>query len=273
MIFILIDFIKNILKYIVRNSFREQMYLKSKLFFKKRYQLVENLKFDNYKIDIIDAKSFLAQYDEIFVNHSYQFKTKSQNPIIIDCGSNIGLSVLYYKKAYPNAIVHSFEPDQKVFMTLFNNINKNNLQKVYLNNCAVWVKNGTIDFFHENSDGGHLVNDDISEGNISKVECISLSDYISKFDLIDFLKIDIEGAEYEIMMDSSMYINKVKYLFLEFHSKGNDEWKLIEILEILSKNRFSFKIETSHQSIDPFGKINIKPFNFQLNIFAINNNF
>lgn len=269
--YILIDFFKNILKYILRDTYRNQMSLKSKLFFKNRYEPVYNLKFSKYSVDIVDSKSFLGQYDEIFVNESYRFQTESNAPVIIDCGSNIGLSILYYKNIYPNSIIHAFEPDNKIFKILSNNIYKNNLSNIVLNNCAVWVNNGTLNFFHENSDGGHLVNHENNEGKISKVECISIAEYISKFDIIDLLKIDIEGAEYEVIIDCKEHLHKVKYLFIEFHSFGNDEWKLVEILQILNNKGFTFKIESSHQSINPFNLINRKPFNFQLNIFAINN--
>lgn len=273
MIFALIYFIKSIIKYIFRSSYREQMILQSRLYFKKRYKLIQNIKFSEYNIDLVDSKSFLSQYEEIFSKQGYKFHSDSKTPLIIDCGSNIGLSILYYKKIYPNAIIHAFEPDEKIFETLSHNINKNNLKNVLLNNCAVWINNGVLNFFNENSDGGHLINEVKDEERISKVNCISLSEYISNFNTIDFLKLDIEGAEYEVLVDCSKHLDKVKFIFLEFHSIGNNEKQLVELLQILINHGFSFKIETADQSFDPFNNIKLKPFNFQLNIFAINNNF
>src|SRR5688500_10055596 len=48
---------------------------------------------------------------EIFVREIYRFETDIRNPVIIDCGSNIGLSVLYFHKSYPGARILAFEPD------------------------------------------------------------------------------------------------------------------------------------------------------------------
>src|SRR5215213_8336724 len=54
-------------------------------------------------LEIVDASSFFGIYREVFENEIYKFKSASENPLIIDGGSNIGLSVIYLKSLYPNA--------------------------------------------------------------------------------------------------------------------------------------------------------------------------
>ena len=63
----------------------------------------------------IDSESFINQYLEIFENQCLFFETKNQKPKIIDCGANIGISILYYKRLYPEAQIIGFEPDPKFF--------------------------------------------------------------------------------------------------------------------------------------------------------------
>jgi hypothetical protein len=73
--------------------------LNSSLRFKKIY----NVKFLKYSISIVDAQSFIYQFKEIFVNEVYKFNSESKSPVIFDCGSNVGTSVLYFKSIYPDA--------------------------------------------------------------------------------------------------------------------------------------------------------------------------
>ena len=61
-----------------------------------------------------DTYSFIWQFREIFTDRSYAFPCTHPNPVIYDCGSNIGLSILYYNKNYPNCRIESFEPNPTV---------------------------------------------------------------------------------------------------------------------------------------------------------------
>jgi hypothetical protein len=67
------------------------------------------------RIDFVDSVSFLHGYQEIFEEECYSFNASSSYPFIIDCGSNIGLSIIYFKRQYPNARIIGFEPDPMIF--------------------------------------------------------------------------------------------------------------------------------------------------------------
>ena len=74
-----------------------------------------------------------------------------------------------------------------------------------------------------------LVIDEIVEKN--NVRCVRLNDLLNEE--IDFLKIDIEGAELPVLKDCSDNLKNVKNLFVEYHGKYDEMFKLNEILEIL----------------------------------------
>jgi len=61
-----------------------------------------------------DAESFYVTYKEIAVDEIYKFHTSNPKPLIIDCGANMGLSVLYLSNLYPQAHVIAFEPEGPV---------------------------------------------------------------------------------------------------------------------------------------------------------------
>ena len=226
---------------------------------------IKSLKVEKSNYKIADAKSFVWQYYEIFFRQFYYFKSLKNEPVIIDCGSNIGLSLLYYKKLYPNSKVIGYEPDPKIYKILKSNIENNEIKNVVLNNKAVWVKNEDLFFASDGSDGGSI---SINSTNSEKVEGIDFKLELEKFDSIDFLKIDIEGAEVDLLNHCQNSLNHVLNVFIEYHSFEGEFQKLHQILEILSLNKFKYFIDSPTKPIKPlYPKVRNK-MDMQINIFA-----
>ena len=144
-----------------------------------------------------DAAGYLHSVDEIFGEKVYKFKTPNNSPYIIDCGANMGLSILYFKKNYPNSTILTFEPDHKTFNILKENTA--HLDGVTTKEEAVWTEDTTLEFFSEGSLAGSAVVDFAHKNNKTSVRAIDLKKYLNR--KIDFLKIDIEGAENELIYD------------------------------------------------------------------------
>ena len=119
-------------------------------------------------------------------------------PFILDCGSNIGISVLYFKSKYPGSRVLGFEPVPECFAILTKNIEENDLENVQITNAALVDSEGQICLYvgadHDlrgasisRSWGSQTTEDHIF------VNSVRLSNYING--RVDFLKLDIEGAE------------------------------------------------------------------------------
>ena len=100
------------------------------------------------------------------------------------------------------------------------------------------------------------------------VKCVRLKDLLNEE--IDFLKIDIEGAEHAVLKDCSENLKTVRNLFVEYHGVYSEMYKLNEILEILVKNNFRYYIkEGSPIYAKPFFDRNkIGDYDIILNIFA-----
>src|SRR6266487_3582389 len=67
-------------------------------------------KIDNLTFSFINENEFEGMYNETFKYNQYRFTADTSAPFILDCGSNIGVSVVYFKTLYPQAKIIAFEP-------------------------------------------------------------------------------------------------------------------------------------------------------------------
>ncbi len=227
----------------------------------------EIIKVNNLTLSVPDCLSFIWQYKEIFVDESYKFQSRNESPLIIDCGANIGLSVIYSKITYPNSRIIAIEANPEISKSLKQNIDSNGFEGIEIQNKAVWINEEGIEFNLENADSSSI----FGKGNKTKIPTLRLRDLIQNENEVDFLKIDIEGAEYEVLKDCESALNNVQNVFVEYHSFLNQEQKLNEILDILSKNKFRYFIKPVNDRTIPFinkTDKNYPQFDLQLNIFA-----
>lgn len=217
-------------------------------------------------IEITDPYWSAWSYREIFTNETYFFKTSEKSPLIIDCGANIGLSILYFKHLYPEARIIAFEPGNEIFQILERNLTSYKLRDVKILQNAVWSSESAMNFLPHGSVGGRLT-DGPSDKNYL-VKTVRLRDYLNE--KIDFLKIDIEGAEYEVLCDCRKKLHHVSNIFVEYHSRSDRQQNLDEILAILTMAGFRYHISNADPEGPPFiEKLKKKRFfDLQLNIFG-----
>ncbi len=234
--------------------------------FNKRYRSM-NLRVLGYRLLIADSLSFIWQFKEIFVDEFYCFESNTDRPIIYDCGSNIGLSCLYFKKIYPLARIKAFEADPKICDILKTNLSQNFIKGVEVFDKAVWINDATLFFESEGADGGSLINS--QSNNRIEVQAIRLRTLLEKEEHVNMLKMDIEGAETAVIEDCRDLLDKIDNLFIEYHSYTSNEQELEKILMILRENNFRYYLQAANNRKIPL--INTdkeKNMDFQANIFA-----
>jgi FkbM family methyltransferase len=217
------------------------------------------------RITLTDASWYLFSYREIFKEEIYRFNIDSPSPLIIDCGANIGLSLIYFKHLYPDARIVAFEPDGEIFGILEQNIKTFHFKNITLYAKAVWTSETELSFQPDGAVGGRLTQD----GAIN-VKTLRLKNFINQ--KVDFLKIDIEGAEYEVLKDCKDYLGNVDHLFVEHHGNQNAEENLNEILQIIRNAGFRYYLKEASPVKHPFIRQErgvLYP--LQLNIFAFRN--
>jgi FkbM family methyltransferase len=219
------------------------------------------------KISYFSPTELLHGLKEIFVDEIYKQELPS-NPFIIDCGANIGLSVIYMKNLYPDAKIVAFEPDPRNFELLKKNVDNFDLGEVEIRREAVWIENTILQFSSEGSMSSRIGNNDAR--NTIPVKAIRLKDYINK--KVDFLKLDIEGAEYQVMKDISEQLYLVHHLFLEYHGTFEQNAELSQLFDMLVEKGFTYYIKEATSIYDkplyPFKNAGIS-YDVQLNIFCI----
>lgn len=234
-------------------------------------QQVKVFRTGNQKIAYKRPYELLHAYREIFGHGMYRFTANRFNPLVMDCGANIGLGTLYFKQLYPQARVLAFEPDENNFRLLEENCRRNGLTDVQLFPAAVWTEDGFISFASKGTEASHI-DEQVSE-SAQRVPCVRLATLLQQQDSIDFLKLDIEGAEYKVVLDAAGELHKVQNLFLEYHGKAEETYKLEELFAILRKAGFMVYIRNAADALSqPFvQKKTNTPFDVQLNIFCYRN--
>ncbi len=246
-------------------TMRESQNLFKKYLRSPRYQQT-SIDFLDYSLTLPDAQSFIWQFKDIYELENYKFQPKTRNPIIIDCRANVGTSCLYFAKTYPNSQIFAFEPDKIVFKYLENNIKNNNITNVTLYNSAVWIEDGELEFSSKGADGGTLL---LSSNNMIKVKAISLNDFLSQFDYVDFLKLDIEGVEDVVLESCKDNLYKIENFFIEYHSFYGKKQNYDEVLKTLTDYDFRYYTNTANNIPKPFfNKTKYGTMDLQINIYA-----
>jgi len=205
--------------------------------------------FLGHSVAFVDSVTFLHGYKEIFQKEVYRFRASSQTPVIIDCGANIGLSIIFFKSLYPQATIFGFEPDPNIFGVCSENIKSFGLTDIVLYPQAVWIQDTQMDFSVEGGFSGRLAKPGDQNDRIS-VPTRRLRSLLDR--RIDFLKIDIEGAEHHVLMDCADLLHNVENIFVEYHSHVREKQKLHELLEVLTETGFRYHIHEAYTVRNPY---------------------
>lgn len=175
------------------------------------------------RIDDSDIRVF----KQIFVDNEYDSLNLPETAnTIVDLGANIGLSALFFLKKYPNAHIIAVEPDTVNFEFMKRNL-EDYSNHVALLQAAIWPSDGVVSFVeHDESNEGlgawGYRTETLTEGAEASVSAISIPTLMNQFsmDFIDILKVDIEGAEYELFeKDYESWLDKVGLIIIETHDR------------------------------------------------------
>ena len=249
-------------RFLKSKKYREYWMMNFRYGSKKRFQEML-VTFDGTPFLIPDVASFLSTYEELMYRGVYAFKTKQEIPIILDFGANIGLSLYFWMKSYPKAKVYGYEADPFIFKYLEYNVQGITNGNIELFNVALSDAEGVLHFASNHADGGR-----VSETGIT-VQAVDAAAEIRKFDRIDMLKIDIEGSERIILPHIAPHLDRVKNIFIEYHSEVAREQVLPELLQILKSAGFRIFISSGSCASRPLIETAVNTgFCLQLNIFG-----
>ena len=213
-------------------------------------------------IEAPENNTLIEMTNEIFNENVYtpsDFQIETDD-IVLDIGANIGIFTLY-AATKTQGTIYAFEPFPENVEFLNKNIEVNGFHNVIVQNLAVNDKIGTEKLFLSEISGGHLLFDHNIKGEINNyVEILTTTlDHIveeNSIEQIDFLKLDCEGSEGQILMSTSKNpFKKIRKIAMEFH----DNVSMLnhnEIFKLLENEGFSCKLNWDGKS--PFGYLYAK---------------
>lgn len=164
-----------------------------------------------------------------------------ESDTVMDIGAHIGLFTLFASQFCKNGKIYCFEPVKENYDILVSNINLNHLSNVSAFNIAVTDKTSPVRIFLNQDESGHSM----FEQNSTPIETQSttLKNIFDENNIhsCDFIKMDCEGAEYEIIRTLPQdYFGRIQKMIIEYHMADNKPELLRELISKLKS--FSFVI-------------------------------
>jgi FkbM family methyltransferase len=159
-------------------------------------------------------------YKEIFFKDDYRLRSDPLTPggTVIDIGANIGMFAVFAATEMRAARVYAFEPFAESFALLTRNATANHLDAIVPVALGIAGDAGTRTLHMQGRHGVHSMFG--TSGEAVTIECITLADAFDRFGIgrCDFLKLDCEGAEYEILLATPPEVfARIDRIALEYH--------------------------------------------------------
>jgi FkbM family methyltransferase len=199
----------------------------------------------------INAKTFDNFYvaSELFVEGLYDLRCNDQL-VVCDVGMNVGVASLFFAHHSNVKKVYSFEPFPSTYQSALDNfsLNPSVKDKIVPNNLGVGATNAELEIPLTNADSASMSTTDFFLEHMEKdsvrkikVQIKDVREIMAEMRSAHpsekiFLKLDCEGAEYEIMQqlhDSGLFPH-IKYVVIEWHFRGSEP-----LVKILGQNGYS----------------------------------
>lgn len=209
----------------------------------------QQIEFLGHPLYFEDLFSVYVVFKEVYLYEDYFADLDTDEPRILDCGAHIGMAALYFLNLYPKAQVICFEPDPNNFSLLERNTAHHGAS-VTRHELAISADGASYTLAQRE---GQSMATSLYERSSAittdagiEVKSTKLSEYLDE--PVDFLKLDIEGAEDGVLDECRDKLGNVNFLFIEFHTgDGLPLSRLRKILEILDEAGFDYQIERARE--------------------------
>ncbi len=189
-------------------------------------------------------------FKSIFIDREYaEYFPFGEEVTIVDIGGHYGFFAMFAAmNTHSESIIVSFEASSQNFEVMQNNFNKNPFTNIQSYNKAVSHIKGKIDVYGGKSFNHSTLKSPVSN-KLNEVESTTLAQIVEDYGQVDFLKIDCEGAEYEILLNSTFTVLKnIRVISLEFHDRIKEGLGPEQLRKHLSK--CGFKTVKYQHSVD-----------------------
>lgn len=165
-----------------------------------------------HPVSLRPRTSDFSVFRQIFMNDEYGIDFQPPPRTIIDAGANIGLASVYFVNRFPSTKVVAIEPEpDNLRIATMNVASYSNIRLVA---GALWNERTTLTI----QPGADKWSTQVKP-EAGTVKAMTVPDIMLEFgfDVIDLLKIDIEGAEMDLFKGDCSWLKKVRVLVIELH--------------------------------------------------------
>ncbi len=205
------------------------------------YQKLINKELLTIRSKALGGKVFIRRSSSDFsvliqmIEEMNNFELETDPDLIIDGGANIGLSVRYFREKFSNAEIQGYEPDPGNYECAERNCQM--LEGVTLLNQGLWSSRCHLTLKNPEALPWAYQFEKSERKKEGSIEAISLNDIFLEIqsDRTILVKLDVEGAEKELILSQNQWLKKVKWVLVEIHGP-------IELFDReMQKNGFSIK--------------------------------
>ena len=171
----------------------------------------------DYRIRVNDRSAYERLQQNVFRRGIYHFESRCRDPLIVDFGCGIGVSILYFKHVYPAARIVAFEPDPATLPYLTDNLERNGLTDVALVEPCAPTKSGGV-----------------ADGTAMLADCLT--------EPVEFMKMTQGGAEWDMLAACGDRLRQVRSMVIEYHHRPSAPRTLHRILGRLDELGFDYLI-------------------------------
>lgn len=175
-------------------------------------------------VSLLDASDSSIFYCGICSAEEYKLtkfliKNLKEDDIFYDIGAHVGFYSLLAKEFITNGEIHAFEPAPRTIECLEKSFSINKKGNIFLNKFALSDKTGRIQFYDKSVGPGDgsgsstmirevIAGDDPSGYQNITIEAVSLDQYLKNHFFPSVLKIDVEGAEVQVLKGGKQFLSK-----------------------------------------------------------------
>jgi FkbM family methyltransferase len=196
----------------------------------------------HYRPGTADEEVLNESFDhDLFLPLTPEYQLQPDH-IIIDIGAHIGCFSLLAASKATTGKIFSFEPSAETYQLLEKNVQTNKLSNIKIFQSAVAAKNGTALLYHDIQTGnwGHTITKALSQES-EPVNCTTLENFIESENLkhIDFIKFNCEGAEFGILINTSVAIlRRINCMLILYHGYLEETYSKGQLAKHLSSAGF-----------------------------------
>ena len=194
--------------------------------------------------------SDVATFDEVFLAREYELPFEDFYPShILDLGANVGYASLYFANRWPRAQILAVEPDAQNTNLLARNTR--GWPRIDRVQAAVWAHPARVCVANPGDAPNAFRMRELAEAPSESVDAFTVTQLIERMGCarLDLLKMDVEGAEIEILRESGEWLDRVDVMVIELHDRflpGCGE----ALCDALRGRRFHLEIVGANLAID-----------------------